>query len=275
MLVAHPTEQEMLRMNAKRAVRTYLAGVVCLLLIACGTPDVAPTEGVANASPGVATPVEPTPAPPTEVGTPDESFPDGFVLTMNASYDPTFRPELLVQGYDIFVIGRVAEELPARWTTPDGSRPSDLLVDVPERYTIITPYVLELGVPDYLREMTEPLVPLDDRAAAAFPADTTRIVVVTEGGTVGKDSVVHVPSELLTVGERVLIGLVESRDNRADVAFDHLVPTAVGPVWWGVERFVLGNDGSATFYDQSLPATEVVSGLLDARARMNAATPVP
>lgn len=260
-----------------RAPRRLGAIVAVLLVVAaaCGDPEAVPGGSDATASPAITATAEPTPTTVADATPTEDLFADGFVLTMNASYDPTFRPEQLVQGYDLFVIGRVVEELPARWTTPDGRRPLDLMADVPERYTIITPYVLALGVPDYLREMTGPLIPLNDRATTAFPAGTTRIVVIAEGGAVGKDSVVHVPSELLTVGERVLIVLVESLDNRADVAFDHLVPTADGPVWWGVERFVLSNDGSATFYDQSLPATEVISGLLDARARMNAETPVP
>jgi len=130
-------------------------------------------------------------------------------------------------------------------------------------------------VPDYLRKMTGPLIPRDDRGATAFPVDTTRLVVVVEGGTVGKDSVVHAPSELLAVGERILLGLVATRSNRADVAFEQLVQTASGPVWWDVERFILGDDGSATYYDRSLSAREVVGGILDALAWESGATPGP
>ncbi|MEI2616308.1 MAG: hypothetical protein V9F06_01555 [Thermomicrobiales bacterium] len=123
--------------------------------------------------------------------------------------------------------------------------------------------------------MTGPLIPRDDRGATAFPVDTTRLVVVVEGGTVDDSSVVHAPSELLAVGERILLGLVATRSNRADVAFEPLVQTASGPVWWGVERFILGDDGSATYYDRSFSAREVVGGILDALAWESGATPGP
>lgn len=263
-------------MNAKRAARASFVGAICLLLIACGTPDVAPTEGVANASPEVATPVEPTPAASATVGTPDESFPDGLVLTMSVTVDTTFRPEESVRAGDLFVIGRVVEALPARWTTPDGRRPSDLLADVPHPYIIVTPYVLEFEVPDYLRSLTGPIIPLNDRGANALPADATRIVVVVIGGTVEKDSVVNgSPWGLLTVGDRILVRLTETQAGKADVPSEQLVPTTAGPGWWEQMYFVLDDDGSATFYDQPQPAVEVVTEILDALTRVNVKTATP
>ena len=249
--------------------------VVLLVAAACGEPETSSVGSDATASPVATATFEPTPTTVAGATPTEDPFADGFVLTMNASYDPTFRPEQLVQGYDLFVIGRVVEELPARWTTPDGLRPADLMGDVPDRYTIITPYVLDLGVPEYIRDLTGPLIPLNDRGASAYPADTTRLILAAEGGTVGKDSVVHSPSYLFTVGERALIGLVETRTDRTNSALEPLFPMVDGPVWWAASRFILGDDGSAAFYDQSLPATEIVSGLLDALARKNAGTPAP
>lgn len=111
-----------------------LAGIVTMLLVAaCGGRESGPAGD----------------APPTvEPRATDTRFPDGLVFSIMGQTDTTFRPELQVRGYDLMVIGRVIEELPARWTTSDGLRPADLSIEVPDQFTIITPYVLELNVPE-------------------------------------------------------------------------------------------------------------------------------
>jgi len=250
--------------------------VVMLLAAACGAREAGPAGDETDASPEVVASPTAADVPPTvEPRATDPGWQDGFVLTMNGSYPMSVPPAGLARGVDLLVIGRVIEELPARWTTPDGLRPADLSADVPDQFTIVTPYVLELDVPEYLRSITGPLIPLNDGGAAAYAATTESVTVVVEGGTVGIDSVVISPTYLLSVGDRVVLALVATRSDRAGVALEPLVPTAEGPVWWGFNRIFLNDDGSAEFYDETLSAPEAVSEILDAVEQMTAATPVP
>lgn len=189
-------------MRDPRLLGMAVAVLLSFVGVSCGEPEAAPAGNAADASPSVTATFEPSPTIAVEPAATDEAFPDGLVLTMSVSYDPTFRPEEFVRSGDLLVIGQVVEELPARWTTPDGRRPPDLLADVPHPYIIVTPYVLELEVPDDLSTLTSPVIPLNDRGAAAFPSDAKRIVAVVIGGVVEKDSVVNgSPWRLLSVGE--------------------------------------------------------------------------
>jgi len=78
----HPIEQELCRWQHDSPRAQLFIVVVCLLVIACGAPDIAPTDGVANVSPEVATPVESSPTAQVEPAATDDAYPDGFVLTM-------------------------------------------------------------------------------------------------------------------------------------------------------------------------------------------------
>jgi len=257
---------------------TLLAVIVAMLLVAaCGAPDAGPAGDVSDVSPEVVASPTATDVPPTvEPRATDTRFPDGLVFSIMGQTDTTFRPELQVRGYDLIVIGRVVEELPARWTTPDRLRPNDFYRDLPHPYTIVTPYVLELGLPDELQAMTGPIIPLSGRGATEFSMDATRIVVLLEGGKAGKDVVenatVAVP---LTVGARVMVGAHATRTKDSDAPSERVLPTEAGPGWWGIAIAGLNDDGSATVFDESLTATEVVGGILDAVEQMTAATPVP
>jgi len=246
-----------------------LAVIVAMPLVAaCGAPDAGPVGDVTDASPEVVASPEVTEVVATAAArATDPGWSDGFVLTMNGHDDPTFRPERLVNAFDLFVIGSVIEELPARWTTPDGLRPASLDNEVPHPYTIVTPFVLELGVPDYLRSLTNAVIPLNEQGAAKLAADATQVVILIEGGTVGKDSVVNLPAEPLMPGQSILIGLLDPQSIEPDPAFEHQFVTDAGPGWWGLTRFFLQDDGMATFYDQTLPAKEMVSRILDELAR--------
>jgi len=262
-----------------RASRRLGAIVAVLLVVAaaCGEPEAVPPRGATVASPQAtvspeATAVIATAAPRATAA----RFPEGLVFSIMGQTDPTFRPDRLVRGYDLIVIGRVIEKLPARWTTPDRLRPADLYSELPHPYTIVTPWVLELGLPNELRALTGPIIPLNSRGATEFPADATRVVVLIEGGKAGKDIVENATVAVQpTVGAQIVIGLHETRGEESDAPSERVLPTEAGPGWWGIAIAGLNDDGSATVYDQSLTANEVVSGILDALARKDAATAVP
>ena len=69
-------------MATRQPARQLFIVVVCLLVIACGAPDVVPTGSAADASPEVVTPVESSPTAHVEPAATDDAYPDGFVLTM-------------------------------------------------------------------------------------------------------------------------------------------------------------------------------------------------
>jgi len=264
-------------MSALRTVRAALAGVACVLVIACGAPDAEPAGGEANASPEPTTSVEFTPTASTEPGNSDGSYADGFVFTIQAAVDTTVRPEVIARSYDLLVVGRVVEELPAVWTTPDGRRPAVIGNNLPYPDAIVTPYVIELEVPDYLRPLTGPVIPLSKNGQAMRGVESNHIVAVVVGGTVGKDSFVNnTYSGLLTVGEQILVVLVTNPtaqrvpsdqliQTTPRAPSDQLVPTTAGPGWWIISHFVLNTDGTAKIYDKTMSATQLVRSILDAR----------
>ncbi len=255
-------------MATKRSVRCAFVGIACLLMIACGAPDVAPTGNVADASPEAtasleATEVDATAAPRAT----DARFPEGHVFSINDQTDTNIPLADLISGavdtFDLIVIGRVVEALPARWTTPDGLRPTDFYAEMPHPYTIATPYVVELSVPDALRALPGPMIPLNDRAVALLGPVGDRLIVAANGGTVDKDSVIDsTESGLLTVGDKILIFLSMHRVDDSQAPPEQLLPTSAGPGWWAAYRFILNEDGSATIYDRTFPAAEVAQEIL-------------
>jgi len=244
-----------------------LAVIVAMPLVAaCGAPDAGPVGDVTDASPEVVASPEVTEVVATAAArSTDARDPEGHVFSINGQSDPNVQVDVLMDTYDVVVIGRVVESLPARWTTPDGLRPTDLYAEMPHPYTIATPYVVELELPDGLRSLPGAVIPLNGRAKELLGAMGDRIVIAANGGTVGKDSVVDsTESGLLTVGDELLIFASMHRLDDSQAPPQQLLPTESGMGWWASYRYVLGKDGFATINDRTMPTARLAEEILTA-----------
>lgn len=132
-------------------------------------------------------PVEPTkiigPVPPKP--TYDPSAPCGIAAV--GRDDVT--PRLSAVTADAIVIGTVLQVQEARWSTPDGRRPTNAC-----------------GGPPYYRIYTPVVVRVEQAIkGSAFP--TQEIVVEGYGGTVGQDRLSQLPDTPYAAGERALLFL--------------------------------------------------------------------
>ena len=227
-----------------------VAGV--LLFVACGEPD---------SSPGDNSVAQPNPSSPTllitPVPTPDKEeppFPDEPVpepepnepinVSMEVALAPSSSPEELIALSDLIVTGTVAEILPPFWTTADGKRPSNpwAVGVVPDRYTILTPVVLEL---DGTLSLVLSNAAIEDQA----------IIIVAEGGRVGEDSVrSSAPWDQFAVGERVLVALSDGYPYTPNTESSFVA--GKGSSWRPIAKYSLTQDGFAVTYDSEKPATE-------------------
>jgi hypothetical protein len=241
-----------------------------VIFIACGNPDpesgpgqeppigITP-EGTATPEPpyipGTVTPAipsTPVPTPTFDLSTPDPSEPYHVAITSSlVAVEPL--PLNYFETDQLFVTGRVVELLPARWTTPDGSRPVNPREVVPDVVTIVTPIVLELDGPPVVS-----LVPVD--------LSSGRIVILIHGGHVGGDSVTEdVYWHQYTVGERVFVALTAKQIGNKPGG---LVPTEAGPGWWIGGKWTLTDDGQAVSYWGSQPAAALIAAFQEAAQRL-------
>ena len=249
---------------------TAVAISTMLILASCGNEDARIHGAQAAASPtfeltptfiaGTVTPaapitpvLEPTPTPWTPVPS------DPFNYTYSMAYGvPPFSADALVSVSDIIATGRVAQILPSHWTTSDGSRPVDPWHTVPDQYTIVTPVVINLDVP-----------PLLNRPDADL--SSSQLVIATEGGQVGEDSVTtNMTWDNYVVGDLVLVSVSTMRR----LGPQGLVQTEVGPGWATGMQWVLAADGTATSVGGTLQTTDLISQIQAAVQAIPAATPV-
>lgn len=193
-----------------------------------------------------------------------------FHLGIECDLGERLTADQVVESFDFVVLGQVIEDLPARWTTPDGQRPADPFDSsvVPSRVTIATPHVVQLEVPKALNSLTGPVISLDTEETPLVPPGTDRVVVATHGGTVGQDSIFDTcPATHLEAGEQVILGVRKALGYGLRDDVDQRVPTESGDAWWVGMKYVLRPDGTAEDYQGPRPADEVIREILAAVAR--------
>jgi hypothetical protein len=240
------------------SARLLSAVLASLLVIGCGDP--APAPQAAQQPAETAKPVPSvTPSPP-------------FILSITGDY--AYHPELepfpieTVEQTHLIIQGTVVNILPARWTTPDGTRPVDPSRAVESREaTIITPVVVQLTGP-----------PIVDRRPPDLPIDVSsgEVVIAALGGQVGLDSIrTDDWSQLFEVGDVVLVGLTSVSPDRAA----GLIPTERGPAWSVAFKFDVTTDGRAQAPGQlgyrSAPLNELVTQYQNAAAQLPPVNPIP
>ena len=206
------------------------------------------------ASTAMQTPPSPTPKPTKPIH-----------LTIHAYDSDTLTPEQLLEFNDFVVIGTVVEELPAFWSTPDRKRP-DNIHDFPQSGTIVTPYVIQLEVPENLKSLTGPVIPLVNVHDSSIQPIAKQVVVVTHGGRAGEDIVTNTGSDgaPLQMGERVLLAIADFP--LISEAPHQLVPTTQGDGWWMHVKYTLMPEGDAVNYTGTQPSIDLVKAILKATA---------
>ncbi|RIK41544.1 MAG: hypothetical protein DCC58_12335 [Chloroflexi bacterium] len=204
-------------------------------------PDASPTFAGGTVTPAPET----TPIVPTSViVTPDPD--DPFTLVVNFEFVPMeASAEDLVASCEIIAIGDVVAIREARWTTPDGARPTNPWDQVPSEYTIITPIVFELTTPPpYVRDSTD--------------VSSNQLVIGVDGGVVGPDEVrTNFLIKPLSVGDHMLVCLKRQRR----VGPPGLISTADGAAWGLGRTMTLTDDGQAVSYGGAV--TQPLQPLLD------------
>ena len=141
----------------------------------------------------------------------------------------------------VIVIGTVQQVGPARWNTPDGTRPANPHDLSTGPHEIFRPVVLQ--VDEYLRG----------------PLPVLELQLFAWGGTIGQDSFTFHPEYLyeLHEGERVVLFL-KPRDPAQDQALGD-------QPWWNImEQYTITPDGQATNVYRTLPLEELRAEITDA-----------
>lgn len=202
---------------------------------------------------------EPPPTPPSELpGRPDPDSP--LQLGMDTSYEAAADFDF-VPGSRIIATGTVVELLPARWTTPDATRPANPHdpTQVPLTYTIVTPIRIELDQQFFLTRGVD------------VPAEGI-LLIAAEGGQVGEDLIESErPWDQFAVGERVMVA-VRGFHVSADSRFGAPLDTDTGAMWSVINTFVLLDDGSAVDYDGN---SRPIEDLMHDIEQRNAEVPAP
>ena len=232
-----------------------LALPIGLMMAGCGSADTriwaGQVAGTATLEPtptfiaGAVTPAvpltpvfEPTPTPWTPA--PGDPFNYAYSLAYGAS---PFNADALVAVNDVIAIGRVVQILPARWTTPDGTRPSDPWRTVPDQYAIVTPVVIQLDAPPLLSRPDTDL-------------SSGQLVIATEGGQVGQDSITtNMTWDHYAVGDRVLVAVSTTRR----LGPQGLIQTEAGPGWATGMQWVLADDGTAIWVGGTMRTVDLIS----------------
>ncbi len=255
--------------NGSRRFRHSLTAAVSIVVIvlmgACGTADSSRSSGAGgqitptdapnelNIQPTALATKGPEPSP-MPISTQDPNA--GFSLAISGTYINPSSAEEFVQWCDMIVSGTVIQILPAQWSTADGSRPADVSSKtVPDKYTIVTPAILELDG-----------APLVNRLAA--DGVSGQMVVTTFGGQVGKDYMItEDPTQHLQVGQHVLLGLSDHAYPQA--ANQGRYQTTAGQSWTVVMVYTLTNDGKAVpvrygdqSYDQPVDAQAFMAAIV-------------
>lgn len=196
------------------------------------TPD--PAEPIVD-DPGVdrPTPSGPLPAQPTPK--PDDPY------HMSSCAEREREINQLMSFNPIVIVGRVQEVLPARWTTPDGKRPSNphaTTSDGSIRYGIVTP--ITIAVEQNIEGQ------MNDQA----------ITILIGYGVIGQDSVDQCGNadlEQFRVGERVLLFLGGKGRSSVDVNA------------WGIyDRYTITPQNQAINEFQQLPLSEIIAKIQNA-----------
>lgn len=199
-----------------------------------------------------------TPCPSFQSGRPQQTPAEPFnfgLISDQVAEDPGTLGYVSVSQF--VVTGRVEEILPARWSTPDGTRPENPYDVVPQSATIVTPYIIALDSPPILNRTSTNL-------------DNGRIVALMNGGNVRNDSVtIHLPWLNLSVGERVLITLDA---NPTTYNPPGPIATDAGPGWWLTMKWTLTDDGKAVSWLGTRDAADLVAEFSDAIEFLNPRT---
>ncbi len=215
------------RQFLRQALAVAATGALGAATVACGQP--LPSAASAGATPGEVATLTPSPtlAAPAFAAVPTKSdvsplAPTGVVPTLivptavrqpieptkiigpvppKPTYDPSapcgiaavgrdgVTPRLSAVTADAIVIGTVLQVQEARWSTPDGRRPTNACGG-PPYYRIYTPVVVRV-----------------EQASKGSALPTQEIVVEGYGGTVGQDRLSQLPDTPYAAGERALLFL--------------------------------------------------------------------
>ncbi len=143
----------------------------------------------------------------------------------------------------VVVMGVVKQVGPARWTTPDGSRPADPHAQSNRDY-IVTPITIQ--VTNALKGGS--LVPGTELTLQAF------------GGQVGRDKVewLHDKDNLYRVGQQVLVFLA------APGGADALQTIEGRPAWMQVERYTVDPEDKARNWHSNIPVQQLLDQVRNA-----------
>ena len=201
------------------------------------TQGPAPTLNIPPATPYVtpAYPIPPTATfpPPPPQPTPRASDPYHLTVAAEPSY---WQPDDMTKFAPIVIVGAVTKVHPPRWTTPDGTRPSNPWT-TDNRETIYKP--VEITVTQYLKGAQQ----------------QQRLLIFAVGGTIGQDSVAYSPEALLTFheGEQVVLFLIESRYSLEDIVLLNVV-----------DHYTITSDSKAKNYFQTVPQQQLLDAVRSA-----------
>lgn len=211
-------------------------------------------------------PPTPDPSQETPLPTPDPSSP--YILFIEADLASPVPADELVRASDLIVEGTVRELLPAQWTTPDGRRPENPWVSVPDQFTIITPVIIELDLPLILDRVPEVFRPHVVQAV-----ESRQVIVAAQGGAIQRDDEQYdevrseIPSQQYAVGERVIVAL---RVTPGGVVTQ--ITTSAGVAYAPMMKYVLTDGGTAVSItsegESSIPADELIANIQRAASQL-------
>ncbi|WP_440946571.1 hypothetical protein ACSAZL_21455 [Methanosarcina sp. T3] len=158
-------------------------------------------------------------------------------MTIGVSYLVEYlSPDKLAKNSDLIFIGSVKEILPARWNTPDGEQPENVLEDLDSNEVIYRDVVISVN--EYLKNSLS----------------SNEVVVRVLGGTVGNLSMGAEDEPSFEPGEDVLLYLVDdTHPATKDLGPEHFV---VCGCFQG--KFSLSEDGKAVSKGETVELEEML-----------------
>lgn len=158
-------------------------------------------------------------------------------MIIGVSYELIYlSPEDLANKSDLILIGSVKEILPARWNTPDGEQPENVLEDLNWNDVIYRDVVV--SVDDYLKN--------------SLPSN--EVVVRVLGGTVGNLGMDVEDEASFEPGEDVLLYLVEDTSPATkDLGPEHFRVTGISQ-----GKYTLTGDGKAVKFGETVELEELL-----------------
>ncbi|AAM07816.1 TPA: hypothetical protein HA338_01990 [Methanosarcina acetivorans] len=158
-------------------------------------------------------------------------------MTIGISYLVEYlSPDELAKNSDLVLIGSVKEILPARWNTPDGGQPKNVMEDLDSNEVIYRDVVI--SVDEYLKN----------------PLSSNEVVVRVLGGTAGNLTMDVEDEPSFEPGEDVLLYLVDDTHQATkNLGLEHFV---VCGCFQG--KFSLTEDGKAVSKGETVELEEML-----------------